>query len=454
MKKISSSTLWETVIKNDYCSGCGVCTATKNSPFKMSLNEKGYFIPKIVGDLSKDDTVICPFGSHNIDEDILAKEQFDEKDTNYNSAFGYYKKLYAGFVNEGDFRIKGSSGGSVSWMTNQLLKEDLVDYIVHIKETNTATRYNYSISCTVEENNKGAKSRYYPTTMESVLDFIKNNDGRYAIISIPCFIKGINLLKTQNELFKKRITFTISLFCGHLKTTHYLDSLVSQFDISTKDVEKFDFRHKIETRKASDYGTELVLKNGEKKMKLNKDLFGTDWGLGLFKLKACDYCDDVIGETADISFGDAWIPKYEDDYLGTNVVVTRHQILDKIISKAIKEQRVSYENLDSKDLYASQAGGFRHRREGLAHRLFLMNKKNVWTPKKRVSPKEHESKKRRNIFKLRMILQEKSINSSNYKNVSALKKELKPYLNKIKNVNRHSAWTRMVIKIKTIFKKK
>ena len=42
---------------------------------------------------------------------------------------------------------------------------------------------------TPEEVLAGAKSRYYPIEMSKVMDFIKNNEGRYAFVGIPCFIK-------------------------------------------------------------------------------------------------------------------------------------------------------------------------------------------------------------------------------------------------------------------------
>ena len=34
---------------------------------------------------------------------------------------------------------------------------------------------------------------------------------------------------------------------------------------------------------------------------------------GAMMLNACNYCDDVVGETSDLTVGDAWIPKYDTD---------------------------------------------------------------------------------------------------------------------------------------------
>ncbi|MGJ3627724.1 hypothetical protein AB5I41_13435 [Sphingomonas sp. MMS24-JH45] len=46
-----------------------------------------------------------------------------------------------------------------------------------------------------------------------------------------------------------------------------------------------------------------------------------DWVRAFFQASAGDYRDDVVAETADISFGEAWVEPYASDGRGTNVVV-------------------------------------------------------------------------------------------------------------------------------------
>lgn len=117
-----------------------------------------------------------------------------------------------------------------------------------------------------------------------------------------------------------------------------------------------------------------------------QDLQGTNYGQGFFKYKACDYCDDVLAETADIAFGDAWIEPYIRDPQGTNVVVVRSEYLARLFEVAAGKGEIVLQQLSPEDVVKSQAGGLRHRRDGLAVRLQMARLIRAWTPRKRVQP--------------------------------------------------------------------
>jgi len=125
--------LSSSVIKEGYCIGCGVCSVVEDSPFIMELNENGEFVAKAVLNIkeSPEITGLCPFSNQSPNEDEIANELFEgRKDSN----IGFFQSLYAGHVSKGDYRSKGSSGGTVTWLLGKLLSENEIDAVIHVKD--------------------------------------------------------------------------------------------------------------------------------------------------------------------------------------------------------------------------------------------------------------------------------------------------------------------------------
>lgn len=411
--------LFDTVIKNDYCIGCGACASLEGSPLTIRLNEDGKYRAflnekKQIKEMKNNALAVCPFSNESKSETQIGKEVFGEfQNTSFNEYTGYYIKNYAGYVKEGEFRNQGSSGGMGNWIATQLLKNDLVDGIIHVKSvdsSNSDLLFEYQISYNQEELSAGSKSKYYPIEMSKVIQFVLENEGRYALIGIPCFIKSIRLLADQNERVKERVKYTIGLVCGHLKSDFFAKSIGWQIGIEPEKLSAIDFRKKLIDRSANDYGVEVQGEKDGHDVVLSsptRDLYTTNWGHGLFKYNACEFCDDVLAETADITVGDAWLPEYSKDSMGTNMVIVRNPVIQKILEDNM-DQAIHIEEISPEKVYQSQAGGFRHRRDGLAYRLYLKDQGNEWRPKKRVEPNGNIPSMRKKIYEKRIFLSHES----------------------------------------------
>ncbi len=132
------------------------------------------------------------------------------------------------------------------------------------------------------------------------------------------------------------------------------------------------------------------------------NLVDGDWGSGFFQIAACNACDDVIAETADVSFGDAWVEPYSSDGRGTNVVVVRSPLVAGLVRAAIDEGRLHLSPVDEAFVVETQAAGFRQRREGLAYRL-TWPRRGV-RPRKRVLPAKPDERRRRLIYRTRAVI--------------------------------------------------
>jgi coenzyme F420-reducing hydrogenase beta subunit len=344
----------------------------------------------------------CPFSPAAVDEDAIAAERFPSAAA-ADPLIGRFDAAYVGHVEQAPFRDQGSSGGMVSWVAAELLRTGAVDAVAHVSPSSpdaTGRLFDYRISRSPEEVGTGAKSRYYPVDLASVLEAIRATPGRYAVVGVPCFIKAIHLLRRLDPVIAERVTHTLGLFCGHMKSAGLVESFAWQLGTELSRVQALDYRVKDAGRPANWYRTQLQLDDGSSPAQDWWHLVDGDWGAGFFQNSACNMCDDVVAETADIAFGDAWVEPYSSDGRGTNVVIVRSPELHRMIEGAISQGRLALTPVDAAFIIATQDAGLRHRREGLAYRLTWRRRGPV-DPRKRVAPNAAIPLRRKLVYRMR-----------------------------------------------------
>lgn len=397
--------------KKIFSEASGSCAVVDDN-IKMVLNEYGVYDEKIDQDDDFELNPLVEFVSPNLNEgtneSIVSKKLFSSvENVKYDKRIGYYTSLYAGHVNEGDYREKASSGGMGTWIFKELFEKDLIDGVIHVKENpdkSSPIMFQYDISKSIDEIRAGAKTKYYPVEFSKVIKAVKETPGKYAIVGIPSFIMAIRLLSEKDDVIRDRIKYTVGLICGHQKSSKFAESMAWQVGIKPGNLVYIDFRRKILDRPASEYGVEITgIIDGKEVtiVKTTKELLGQNWGQGYFKTKASDYTDDVMNETADITLGDAWLPEYTKDSKGNNVVVVRNPIIDDLIKEGINSGRLNLDIVDKETIFRSQAAHYRHTHDELAYRLNKMDKINEWRPKKRIEGSNDIPLLRRKVQDLR-----------------------------------------------------
>ena len=390
------------VIRAGLCVGCGSC-ASAEPKASMTWDRRGFLKPSGPRDWlfgrSADLAERCPFSSAAPDEDVLALERFASV-PHQDNQIGRFTSAWVGHVAEGAFRPQGSSGGMVSWVAAELLRIGAVDGVAHVtaEDPKSGRFFSYRISRSVDEIGRGAKSRYYPVELSGVLREIRSTPGRYAIVGVPCFIKAVHLLRRTDPVIAERVTHTLGLFCGHMKSAHMIESFAWQLGAELERVRAIDYRLKDANRPANWYRAQLELKDGSSAAQDWWHLADGDWGAGFFQNPACDWCDDVVAETADVAFGDAWVEPFSSDGRGTNIVVARSEEMSRLIEGAIVDGRLQLTPVAAQFIARTQAAGLRHRRDGLAYRLSWRGQK----LKKRVAPLANGLPfRRRLVYRLR-----------------------------------------------------
>lgn len=352
------------------CTGCGVCVSESRGTLEMAWNPDGFLMPKAVAPgVPLEARKVCPFNpdpeEHVKDEDALA-EMFLSSASHQDPSAGRFEGAYVGYSQR--YRETSSSGGIATYVFEKLIERGVVDYLFIVQSDGTSG-YRYAVCRDIVDYRNISKTRYYPVSMHELFHIIDRTQGRVAVSGVACFVKAIRLKQHYHPHYRDKIPFVVGIICGGLKSRHYTEFLAKSAGIIGPYTFP-EYRLKDAASTASDYSfgaTDADAKVRQIKMQR----VGNNWGAGLFKARACDFCSDVLTELADVSLGDAWLPQYRADGMGHNVVLTRTPLAESIIRDGIASGELHADEVPVGVIVDSQAGGFNHKRKGLKFRVWL-----------------------------------------------------------------------------------
>jgi coenzyme F420 hydrogenase subunit beta len=405
----------EDVVDRGMCIGCGACGVATSGAIPVTLGRYGMYQASLEGVSEPDRRAgsrVCPFSDDAANEDELGAPTPEGNRLPHDTHLGRHGRVFAGRRLSTGELLESSSGGLTSWMLRELLERGEVDAVLHVAQRTAGQEmFGYAVSSTVAEVESRKKSLYYSTTFRDVLLQAKGDGRRYAIVGVPCFIKAARLLCRDDAELASQLRYFVGIVCGHLKSQFFAESLAWQVGVPPGELETVDFRLKVSDRPAVDYDFGALKRGGEDFVRRRTgSLLGGNWGHGAFQPEACNFCDDVFAETADVVFGDAWLPEYNADWRGTNVVVSRNMVIDALLQDGMERGEIELEEISTQQATASQAGNFRHRRDGLAVRLADDIAAGLSVPKKRVAPGlDHVTARRRRLIRQRRRMSARSL---------------------------------------------
>lgn len=433
------------IVDNNLCTGCGVCISEdRNKSTNMIWNKEGFYIPDI-NDRSDVDNMdkVCPFSLRK--ENLLTEDELGTefiKDALHSDLdIGLYSGLYAGYSSE--FRESSSSGGIATFVFENLLKNNHVEHLFIVREFEG--RYAYQIFNDSNKIKEISKTRYYPVTMASLFEIINTLEGRVAVSGVACFIKAIRLKQHYSPELKEKIPFLIGIICGGLKSKYYTDFLAQSAGCHSS-YKNAEYRVKNPNSFALDYKFTCVSEESRRINVVDMQSLGDMWGTGLFKSNACDFCDDVVTELADISLGDAWIPPYNQDGAGNSIIITRTKTAEQIIQKGVTDGLLRLDILNLPRIKSSQQGSFNHRHKGMLFRIQYAKRSSKLVPIKRNRFLVKQNIYRNIIQYLRMKIRSRSLTAwIESKNIKEFNGKMKGYLFILRKITLLGHW---LVKIK------
>lgn len=397
----------EKVVSHGSCGGCSGCEVATGRRISVKLPTKGEYEADLSRASEADKLAgsrVCPFSEESRNEDQISYDLYPHP--KHDQRTGRLLSTFAVRIHDDEEITRSSSGGMTTWILVQLLAQADVDGGIHVGDT-LSPLFGCVVSRNKDELLAGRKSKYHPASFGEVLQSIKG-DGLQDFAGVPCAVRSARLVAEEDSDLGSQFSYFVGIVCGHLKSTAYAEAFAWQLGVEPENIETVDFRLKDPALTARQYAFGVKDKrDGKWREKQTLSLVGGSCGHAVFQLNACNYCDDVFAETADVVIGDAWLSKYEIDWLYTNVVLTRNAQIEEILKAGAAENAFMHDGLDIDATASTQQGNFRHRRDGLAVRLADDDAAGVWHPPKRVETRyDHMSPERIELIRQRRHLSE------------------------------------------------
>ena len=339
---------------------------------------------------------VCPFHSDReaqIDEDVLGRECFGGiPGIRHIPEVGYWLACKEGYALPEGFRMSRSSGGIATWFLCRLLKEGVVQGVVCIvPNPDPGELFRFAILRTPSDVASASTSCYYPTSIAKMLRTVMREKQRVAITALPCVAKALRRAMRRIPSLRERVALIVGLTCGQQKSKSYTDLLVRLCGGDPARVRYVNFRKKEPGLPAKEYifswNTTGCRKDEEGSIGWT-DGCANIWCQEHFKVNACNYCDDVFAELADVTFMDAWVSPWRDQPGGRNLIIVRRKQWAELLETGVRDGELELNDIGVDQVVESQRGVISDKRIHLGVRLWLASKRGQACIKKRVAPRK------------------------------------------------------------------
>lgn len=365
------------VVRSGLCTGCGTCAGVCPTEAIFMRISNGLFLPEVKEDKCTRCRIClkcCPGYSVDFEKlnfGIFGKQPKDR-------LLGNYLRCYIGHANDSDVRHQASSGGIASKLLIFALERGMIDgaLVVGMKKDRPLEPHPF-IARTREEILSASKSKYCPVSMNEALHQILKEDGRFALVGLPCHIHGIRKAERHYKILQKRVVFRFGLFCSRTANFFGTEFLLEKMGIRKKHVIELNYRGQgwpgsmsVRLLDGSSFSMPCVGWNA----------YWPIFSSFLFTPLRCIMCPDHTNELADVSLGDAWLPELKHERLGESVIVTRTKAAENLLALMSSEGAVSLRPIQPEKVKKSQAEPLKFKKDDFGTRLTILKSMRKETP--------------------------------------------------------------------------
>jgi len=291
--------LFEDVIDNGLCTGCGACIS--GCPYVVAHEGRIVFLDKctmVDGECYKH----CP--RTHTDMNAVSQKIFGVPYST--DEIGVALDICRVRTKDKAISEKAQDGGTVTTILALALEEGIIDAVVCTKMNEYKVPRGF-LARSREELLQCAGGSYEASyVLEAYSSVPKESDQKLGAVGLGCEVEALSKMKLfppKNRINSDNVKLVIGLFCGWaLSPSTFQPYLKENYDVSQ--IVKFDIPH------SPHYTFDVYTKSGKNSVSLDE--------IRKYINPACQYCWDMTAEFADISIGSAG-----SAFPGWNTVVIR-----------------------------------------------------------------------------------------------------------------------------------
>lgn len=331
------------VIDNDMCIGCGACTFADPTVSVTLHPTKLIYEPNSPGNQTA--AAVCP--AVQVDFAGLHERVFP------GLAVGEYgvvdSVLLAQSTNEGR-NMNASSGGLIKELLLHLLSRPDVDGIIALGHVE-GLDFEAKLITEAEGIDELPGSIYHNLSQPKAIELLRENEGRFVLVAIPCQLEGIYqyIFECEPHL-ADRIHTTVGLLCGWQYGHHAIKAICEYLGADYDQIVDIAYRGGGPVGKLR-----IRTRDGREVSASRRVDFGYQVAFDRhFNTPRCHTCINHSNFLADIVVGDAWLPSTVFTKSGISLLICRKPATRTAVDELIAAGRVVASEVTTEEIRESQ----------------------------------------------------------------------------------------------------